>query len=187
MGRFACEAEKKIAPGAGVCLESPPCPAVPSPSPKQPVGLDQLFPPLNAGYFGLYLIRNVKALAEVVWLQDWLGRAYKAAPKRHAAYSSGWDEAYIRRVMREDATADSEEIWDAIREREATQRWGKLSGRAAHFLRARLIAAGTHLVARTGEAASRDREAASLFFDRALGYYRSRVLAGRQCIRLPKG
>ena len=53
------------------------------------------------------------------------------------------DAAYIRQVMREDASADSEDIWNAVRERETTGRWRKLSGRAAHFLRERLIAAGT--------------------------------------------
>jgi hypothetical protein len=80
---------------------------------------------------------------EVAWFLDWLRKTYKSAPKRQwrwAAASASWNFDEIVAGKRREATTDGPEIWKAIYEHEASGRWPKLSGRAAHFLRERLLA-----------------------------------------------
>lgn len=80
---------------------------------------------------------------EVLWLEEWFQKTYKKAPSRQwrwAPASASWDSDEIYENFREEATTDEDEIWRAICEHELSGRWPKLSGRAAHFLRERLLA-----------------------------------------------
>jgi hypothetical protein len=79
---------------------------------------------------------------DIAWLLDWLRKIYKSAPKRQwrwAAYGSNWDSDEIRETFKDEATADGATIWKAIFDHEQSDRWPKLTGRAAHFLRERLL------------------------------------------------
>ena len=85
----------------------------------------------------------MRAPGEIAWLLDWLRKKYKAAPKRQwrwAAASASWDFDELVAEKRREATTDGDEIWRAIYEHDASGRWPKLSGRAAYFLRERLVA-----------------------------------------------
>lgn len=85
-----------------------------------------------------------RPVGEIIWMFQTLRRVQKEAPKRQwtwAAASPNFDRTELLQNMRLEATIDASEIWQALRAKESSGHWPKISARAQYFLRERISAA----------------------------------------------